>query len=205
SGMFRFLALLVLIGILDISVRSFELTDLPAEARFVFEATGEDKHTLRNIFIHYGALGEFEANNPTLFAKFEQFLGGLNTEEKAAFKQYFSNYQALEDNKNTSPALFQNVEKLNVYFTEKINSLGTEAKYFAVGVIGEYRKVMDATTKTQEHMRFKNTVNEMKAKYASAVEKYDNLSDDAKADIENHFPSFAAIFKSEKLQKFLTG
>ncbi|GMR40099.1 hypothetical protein PMAYCL1PPCAC_10294, partial [Pristionchus mayeri] len=109
SGMFRFLSLLVLLAIAPILVCSFELTDIPVEARFLFEVKGAYTQTLGKIFTYYGAIGEFKAKSPSLFEKVEKFLSGLNREE-ATFKQYFANYEALEDIKDKSPLLYQNVE-----------------------------------------------------------------------------------------------
>ncbi|GMS87338.1 hypothetical protein PENTCL1PPCAC_9513 [Pristionchus entomophagus] len=136
-------------------------------------------------------------------AQAKEFLTGLTEDDKKVLKEVAANYanyksedEAMAALKEKSPALFEKAEKLHNLLKEKIDALGEEAKAFAKEVIGEARKIQ-----AQIVAGNKPSLDELKKKVVSGVEKYKALSPEAKADIEKQFPITATVFKNEKFQE----
>ncbi|GMT17324.1 hypothetical protein PFISCL1PPCAC_8621 [Pristionchus fissidentatus] len=136
-------------------------------------------------------------------AQAKEFLTGLTEDDKKILKEVAANYasyksedEAMAALKEKSPALFEKAEKLHNLLKSKIDLLGEEAKKFAKEIIGEARAIQAAVVSGT-----KPTLEELKAKVLSGVEKYKALSAEAKADLEKQFPITATVFKNEKFQE----
>lgn len=133
----------------------------------------------------------------------KEFLTGLTDDDKKVLKEIATNYASYKNEdevlsalKEKSPALHAKAEKVHALLKEKIDALGDEAKAFAKEIIGEARKVQAAVVAGT-----KPSIEELKTKILSGVEKYKALSDAAKADLEKQFPITASVFKNEKFQE----
>ncbi|GMR40115.1 hypothetical protein PMAYCL1PPCAC_10310 [Pristionchus mayeri] len=171
--MFRSIALLALVAVCAFAAPFNSIDDVPAEYKDLIPAQAKE------------------------------FLTGLTEDDKKILKEVASNYanykteqEALDALKAKSPALFEKAEKLHNLLKEKIDALGAEAKKFAEEVIGEARKIQAAIVAGN-----KPSLDELKAKVVSGVEKFKALSPEAKADIEKQFPITASVFKNEKFQE----
>ncbi|KAF8359971.1 hypothetical protein PRIPAC_94966 [Pristionchus pacificus] len=144
-------------------------------------------------------------------AQAKEFLTGLTDEDKAVLKEVAKNFDSYktEDEflaalKEKSPSLHEKAEKLGKLFKEKLDALNPEAKKFAEEIFGDARKIQ-----AQVVAGNKPTIDELKAKVVAIVGKFEELSAEAKADIEKTFPITSALVKNDKFQelykKHITG
>ncbi|GMR40100.1 hypothetical protein PMAYCL1PPCAC_10296 [Pristionchus mayeri] len=171
--MFRLMALLALVAVCALAAPFNSIDEVPAEYKELIPEQAKD------------------------------FVTGLTDEDKKVLKEVAANYanyktpqEAIDALKEKSPALAEKAEKLHAFLQEKVNALGPDAKAFVEEVIAEARKIHAAIIAGN-----KPSLEELKAKALEGFKLYKALSDDAKADLEKHFPITASVFKNEKFQE----
>ncbi|CAD6190476.1 unnamed protein product [Caenorhabditis auriculariae] len=136
-----------------------------------------------------------------------EFLTSLTDADKVVIKDIAKNFasykneeEALNALKAKSPSLGAKAEKLHQMVKQKVEALSPEAKAFAKEIIAGARKL-----EAQIVAGKKPNLEELKAKANTAIAKYKDLSEDAKADLQNHFPILTKLMKNQAFQKLAEG